>query len=93
MDAARTAMVRRLLIEIELGKKTFQAISTDAASLIGVHHAEQMGESEAEEINRSFDELEQRGMVEILSRSGAGFIHVDRLTSQGRGLLKNLRSS
>ena len=92
MDDRRYAMLRRLLTEVELGRSSFQAISQDAATTIGIHNAEQMSESGAEEVNECFDELEQRGMIEILSRSSAGFIHVDRLTRQGRDLLDTMRS-
>jgi hypothetical protein len=92
LDSQRSGMARRLLIEIELGKQTFQVISKKAAALIGVYHAEEMNETEAEDVNRCLDDLEKRGMITILSRSAAGFVHVDRLTSQGRALLKTLRA-
>jgi hypothetical protein len=93
MDDRRYAMLRRLMTEVELGRSTFQAISQDAAIMIGLHNAEQMSVAAAEEVNECFDELEQRGMIEVLSRSSAGFIHVDRLTRQGRDLLNTMRSS
>ena len=45
MDDRRYAMLRRLLMEIELGRSTFQAILQEAATNFGVHNAEQMSEA------------------------------------------------
>ena len=79
-----------LLREIGKGKNNFQTASADEAAILGINDAENLTPQQANAIKDGLEELERAGLIVVLFKSGAGFYSIDRITGQGRDVLRKM---
>jgi hypothetical protein len=84
-------LIRELLLKIEGGQTSFEAISGDGASFLGIETETFLTREQADKLSSHLDLLEQAGFIEIAFRSLGGTLIVKRITWQGYDFLDSIR--
>jgi hypothetical protein len=84
-------LIRNILLEIEEGKKVYEAMSDDMASILCITPETLMSREQADQLTGHLDLLEQAGFIEIEERLASGIYYIKGLSWGGHDLLDSIR--
>jgi hypothetical protein len=85
-------MIRDLLLEIEGGRTSYTVVSDDVSSMLGIPEAEDgLTREAAAKLEHHLGLLEQRRLIEVKFKSGAGAWSMIKLTWDGHEFIEAVR--
>jgi len=84
-------LIRDILVRIEGGQRSFSVLPVDSAQALGIEPETKLTRQEAKNLEDHLNLLDDRGLIKIAFRSGAGSYAIDGLTLQGRDYLRQIK--